>query len=85
MTYEDACDILIRHNQFFELYANEMYIPRGVESILGELRLAYKTIIGREFCESCSAEWIIDANRHRLKRIKDLEDLKLKHYTFPKQ
>lgn len=84
MTYEQACDVFVRHSQFFEIYAKELFIPRGCEGIMAEITEAYKAINTGYVCQSCGNEMIIDANRHRLKRIKDLEDLNLKHYTFPK-
>lgn len=82
MTYEQACDVFVKHSQFFELYATQLYIPRGCETIIDEITLAYKAINTGYVCTTCGNEMIIDANRHRMKRIKDLENLK--HYTFPK-
>lgn len=84
MTTEEAGDILIKHNQFFELYAKELYVPRACESIVGEILEAYKVLNPhwQNVCQSCGNELIIDANRHRLARLKQLEP---KHYTFPKQ
>ena len=84
MTYHEACDVFVRHSQFFEIYAKELFIPRGCEGIMAEITAAYKVINTGYVCTSCGNEMIIDANRYRLHRMKELEDLKLKHYTFPK-
>jgi hypothetical protein len=51
---------------------------------MAEITAAYKTLNTGYVCQSCGNEMIIDANRYRLHRLKELEDLKLKHYTFPK-
>jgi len=86
MTYTEACEIFIKHNQFFELYAREKYIPRAMESIIGEITLAYMSINPdyKQTCSNCGNEMIIDANRHRLKYIKYLNEKhpKPKNYKF---
>jgi DNA-directed RNA polymerase subunit RPC12/RpoP len=84
MNRDEALDTLVRHSQFFEIYAKELFIPRGCEGIMAEITEAYKVINTGYVCTSCGNEMIIDANRYRLHRMKELEDLKLKHYTFPK-
>ena len=85
MSRDEALDTLVRHSEFFHIYAKELSIPtRGLEGIIGEILAAYKVINTGYICQSCNHEWIIDANRYRLHRMKELEELKLKHYTFPK-
>jgi hypothetical protein len=86
MTYNEACEILIKHNQFFELYAEQKYVPRAMEGVVGEIASAY-LVINPEYkngCSGCGAEMIIDANRHRLKYIKYLAEKhpKPKNYKF---
>jgi hypothetical protein len=85
MNRDEALDTLVRHSEFFQIYAKELFIPRGCEGIMAEIIAAYKVINTGYICTSCGNEMIIDANRYRLHRMKELEDLKLKHYTFPKQ
>jgi hypothetical protein len=85
MNLDEALDTLVRHSEFFQIYAKELFIPRGCEGIMAEITAAYKVINTGYICTSCGNEMIIDANRYRLHRMKELEDLKLKHYTFPKQ
>lgn len=84
MTFQEAQDVFVKHNQFFELYAKDMYIPRGVETIINEITAAYKVINPHYMCTSCGNEMIIDANRYRLARIEELKN-DPKRYTFPKQ
>jgi len=79
MTRDEALDTLVRHSQFFDLYAKELFIPRGCEGIMGEITAAYKVINSGYVCSSCGNELIIDANRYRLHRMKELN---LKHHTF---
>lgn len=79
MTYHEACDVFVRHSQFFEIYAKELFIPRGCEGIMAEITAAYKVINTGYVCTSCGNEMIIDANRYRLHRMKELN---LKHHTF---
>jgi hypothetical protein len=86
MTYNEACEILVKHNQFFELYAQQKYVPRAMESVMAEIESAYN-VINPDFkntCSKCGAEIIIDSNRHRLKYIKYLAEKhpKPKFYKF---
>ena len=84
MTILEAKQILVKHSQFFDLYAKDLYIPRAAETIVNEIRLAY-SIINPTFmqssCSGCGNELIIEANRVRLAYMKETE---LKAYTFPK-
>jgi hypothetical protein len=79
MNRDEAMDVLVRHSQFFEIYAKELFIPRGCEGIMAEITAAYKVINNGYVCSSCGNELIIDANRYRLHRMKELN---LKHHTF---
>lgn len=79
MTRDEALDTLVRHSQFFEIYSKELFIPRGCEGIMAEIIAAYKVINTGYVCTSCGNELIIDANRYRLHRMKELN---LKHHTF---
>lgn len=79
MTRDEAMDVLVRHSEFFNIYAKELFIPRGCEGIMAEIIAAYKVINSGYVCSSCGNELIIDANRYRLHRMKELN---LKHHTF---
>lgn len=79
MSRDEALDTLVRHSQFFEIYAKELFIPRGCEGIMAEITAAYKVINTGYICTSCGNEMIIDANRYRLHRMKELN---LKRHTF---
>lgn len=79
MSRDEALDTLVRHSEFFQIYAKELFIPRGCESIMAEITTAYKVINTGYVCTSCGNEMIIDANRYRLHRMKELN---LKHHTF---
>jgi hypothetical protein len=46
---------------------------------MAEITAAYKVINTGYVCSSCGNELIIDANRYRLHRMKELN---LKHHTF---
>jgi hypothetical protein len=82
MTRDEALDTLVRHSEFFNIYAKELFIPRGCDGIMAEITEAYKVINSGYVCQSCGNELIIDANRYRLHRMKELN---LKHHTFDDQ
>jgi hypothetical protein len=86
MNQTEASDILVKHSEFFELFFKVMYVPRAAEMIVAEINAAYKILNpGYTPCSGCNdSEWVIDANRYRVTRIKELENNTLKAMTFPK-
>lgn len=87
MSIREASDIFVKHSQFFEIYLKDLYIPRAAEMIVAEIKGAYLAINpSYAFCSTCNnAEWLVDANRYRLQRMKELENDALVRMTFPKQ
>lgn len=86
MDRQQALEIFIKHNQFFELYIQAKYIPRAMEGTVNEVQAAYMVINpGHVPCSTCNdPAWLIDANRYRVAEITRRENEALKRYTFPK-
>lgn len=86
MNREEALNILIKHNQFFEIYVQAKYVPRAMEGTINEIQLAYMVINpGHLPCSTCNdPAWIIDANRYRIAELNLRENNALKQMTFPK-
>lgn len=86
MTKEQAIEVLIKHSQFFELYTQQAYVPRAMETLLNEVLSAYAVINpGYKHCSGCQDPYfIIDANRYRVAEMTKRENEALKRYTFPK-
>lgn len=89
MNREQALDILVKHSQFFELYVQSKYVPRAMEGTINEVLAAYNVINPQyKHCPGCNDPYfIIDANRYRLERIKQLAMQDMKEpvkMSFPK-
>jgi len=83
MTITEAYEVLVKHTQFFEIYAVNLYVPRAMEGTVNEITEAYKVINpeffnGRTNCTSCGGLLIVESNRARLDYLKNTP----KKYNF---
>lgn len=65
-----AYETLVKHSQFYEIYAKDKYIPRAMEPTINEITAAYKVINpeffkGQRGCQDCGAALIVESNRSR--------------------
>lgn len=83
MTPDEAKETLIKHSEFFQLWEMDFEVSRANQSIAAEIKGAMEVLVpgfSKVNCDTCSGEWIREANRHRLAALKEP-----KFYTFPKK